>query len=72
MPKEAAFHASLYLNGVGYVLGGIAMVRRSLAIAKIDNSDFKKDQEKNVEFYMKYILPRASTNLFPLIEETGE
>jgi len=63
-PDDIASIATPYLNAVGYVMGGIAMARRSQALEHAADEPFKIKQEECIEFYMNRILPRAKAELF--------
>ncbi len=62
-PSEMAMLATPYLNGLGYILGGIAMARREQALLNVTDKGFITRQRACITFYMRHILPRAQTEL---------
>ena len=63
-PVEISAVATPYLNGLSYVMGGIAMMRRHAALQALDDGTFKTKQRESIRFYMESILPRAEAELF--------
>ena len=66
-PSDIAKVATPYLNGLSYVMGGIAMMRRHVALQTLDDNAFKIRQHECINFYMVSILPRADAELFVFV-----
>ncbi len=66
-PNEIASIATPYINGVGYIIGGISIEKRKSSLSKVSDKDFKTAQEDIVETYMLHILPRVRSELFVIM-----
>ncbi len=63
LPEDIAACATPYLNGTGYIMGAIAMLRRAQSAKDHGETALLEREDASTSFYMKHILPRAKAEL---------